>query len=67
MPQIFEMFYSKKPMVKGVGLGLSVSYGIVTRHGGTIEVSSEEGKCTTVTVILPTKPPIDRQMQLDLK
>jgi len=67
LPQIFEMFYSKKPMVKGVGLGLSVSYGIVNRHGGTIDVSSEEGKCTTVTVTLPLKPPIDRQMQLDLK
>jgi signal transduction histidine kinase len=61
------MFYSKKPMVKGVGLGLSVSYGIVKRHGGTMEVASEEGKGTTVTVTLPVKPPIARQMQLDLK
>jgi signal transduction histidine kinase len=61
------MFYSKKPMVKGVGLGLSVSYGIVKRHGGTMEVASEEGKWTTVTVTLPVKPPIARQMQLDLK
>jgi signal transduction histidine kinase len=61
------MFYSKKPMVKGVGLGLSVSYGIVKRHGGTMDVTSEEGKGTTVTVTLPVKPPIARQMQLDLK
>ncbi len=67
LPQIFEMFYSKKPMVKGVGLGLSVSYGIVTRHGGAMDVTSEEGKCTTVTVTLPVRPPIARQMQLDLK
>ncbi|HRW80318.1 MAG TPA: PAS domain S-box protein [Desulfomonilia bacterium] len=66
MPQIFDMFYSKKPMVKGVGLGLSVSYGIVKRHGGTLEVSSEEGKGTTVTVTLPQKTPFARQMQLDL-
>jgi signal transduction histidine kinase len=67
LPQIFDMFYSKKPMVKGVGLGLSVSYGIVKRHGGTMDVTSEEGKGTTVTVTLPVKPPISRQMQLDLK
>ncbi len=67
LPLIFDMFYSKKPMVKGVGLGLSVSYGIVKRHGGTMNVTSEEGKCTTVTVTLPVKPPIARQMQLDLK
>lgn len=65
--QIFDMFYSKKPMVKGVGLGLSVSYGIVKRHGGTMEVQSEEGKYTTVTMSLPVKPPFAQQMQLDLK
>ena len=67
LPQIFDMFYSKKPMAKGVGLGLSVSYGIVKRHGGKMDVTSEEGKYTTVTVTLPVKPPIARQMQLDLK
>lgn len=67
IPQIFDMFYSKKPMVKGVGLGLSVSYGIVKRHGGTMEVQSEEGKGTTIRVTMPVKSPFARQMQLDLK
>jgi PAS domain S-box-containing protein len=67
LPQIFDMFYSKKPMVKAVGLGLSVSYGIIKQHGGSIDVESEEGKGTTFTVALPVKSLWARQMQLDLK
>jgi two-component system NtrC family sensor kinase len=67
LPQIFDMFYSKKPMVKGVGLGLSVSYGIVKRHGGSMDIQSEEGKGTTVTVSLPVNTAYGRQLQLDLK
>jgi PAS domain S-box-containing protein len=67
LPRIFEMFYSKKTMVKGVGLGLSVSYGIVKRHGGSIDVTSEAGKGSTFTVTLPVKTLWARQMHLDLK
>lgn len=67
LPQIFDMFYSKKLMVKGVGLGLSVSYGIVKRHGGSMDVQSEEGKGTTVTVSLPVNTDYARQLHLDLK
>jgi len=67
LPQIFDMFYSKKPMVKGVGLGLSVSYGIIKRHGGNIEVQSEEGKGTMFKITLPVKTTWARQMHLDLK
>ena len=66
LPQIFDMFYSKKPMVKGVGLGLSVSYGIIRRHGGTIDVKSVEGKGAEFTLTLPVKTLWARQMQLDL-
>jgi PAS domain S-box-containing protein len=66
LPQIFDMFFSKKPSIKGVGLGLSVSYGIVKRHGGTIEVASEEGKGTVVTLRFPAHSPLSRQMQLEL-
>jgi PAS domain S-box-containing protein len=67
LPQIFDMFYSKKPMVKGVGLGLSVSYGIIKRHGGNIEVQSEVGKGSTFRITLPVKSSWARQMHLDLK
>ncbi len=54
LDQIFEPFFSTKPVGKGTGLGLSVSYGIVQQHGGALEVESEEGNGTTFTVVLPT-------------
>jgi len=53
--KIFEPFFSTKSAAKGTGLGLSVSYGIVTRHGGTIEVESALGVGTTFTVLLPVE------------
>lgn len=53
LDQIYEPFFSTKPIGKGTGLGLSVSYGIVEQHGGTIDVESKEGKGTTFTIGLP--------------
>jgi len=52
--RIFDPFYSTKGVGKGTGLGLSISLGIVTAHGGTIEVESEVGAGTTFTVRLPS-------------
>jgi len=51
--KIFDAFFTTKSEVKGVGLGLSVSYGIIKQHNGTIEVNSENGKGATFIVSIP--------------
>ncbi len=51
--RIFEPFFTTKPEGQGVGLGLSVSYAIIERHGGSMTVDSSDGGGTIVTVLLP--------------
>ncbi len=50
---IWEPFVTTKAVGKGVGLGLSVVYGIVTQHGGTVDMQSEENQGTVFGVNLP--------------
>ncbi len=55
LKRIFDPFFTTKG-TKGTGLGLSISYGIIQQHNGAIDVESEVGEGTTMTVRLPLNP-----------
>jgi two-component system NtrC family sensor kinase len=55
LPRIFDPFYTTKEVGRGTGLGLSVTYGIIEKHGGHIEAHSQKGKGATFNITLPIK------------
>ena len=54
--RVFDPFYTTKPVGKGTGLGLSICYGIITEHGGTIQVRNVPARGASFIIQLPHQP-----------
>ncbi len=61
MKKLFQPFFTTKETGHGTGLGLSISYGVIRKHKGKINVSSEIGKGSTFTIVLPVREKNDQK------
>jgi two-component system, cell cycle sensor histidine kinase and response regulator CckA len=62
--RVFEPFFTTKKVGEGVGLGMSMIYGIVTQSGGAVCVASKPGKGTRVTILLPRCDAVDSSEEM---
>ena len=56
LPRLLEPFFTTKDVGEGMGLGLSICHTIVKNHGGTVQITSDEGQWTQVSFDLPLEP-----------
>jgi signal transduction histidine kinase len=63
LQRIFDPFFTTKPVGAGTGLGLSLSYGIIQKHNGSIRAESTLGAGTTFIVRLPVQQPVREPIQ----
>jgi signal transduction histidine kinase len=63
LSHIFDPFFTTRAVGKGSGLGLSISYGIIEKHHGRIEVESELGRGTRFRIGLPVRQPGEHLME----
>jgi CheY-like chemotaxis protein len=63
LERVTEPFFTTKEVGKGTGLGLSMVYGFASQSGGALDISSKEGRGTTVTLWLPRAPTHEQQIE----
>jgi len=63
LPHVFEPFFSAKEKVSGIGMGLAIVHGIVQSHNGKVEVQSQPGVGTTISIVLPLLEPENNDTQ----
>ncbi len=63
LSKIFDPFFTTKDVGKGTGLGMNIAYNIIQKHKGKIEVSSEVGKGTKFTIILPAENELSEALE----